>query len=642
MSDSDPKPTPPTRATTMRLSDAKTIGDALQTAQFQRAVADAAPQHMTSQRLMATFRQAARNNPAFGQCNLMSVLGVFMTCSFLGLEPNTPLGHAYMIPFARKRYDKASRQMVDDGYDLQLIIGYQGYLDLAYRNPRVSSIAAHAVYEGDDFSFEYGSNEHLQHRPKGLHADGDMPRYFYMFSKLQGGQAFEVLPTSRVLQIRNGSQGYRAALSAKERAEEKGWKIPASYTEAPWIKHFTAMGQKTAMRAGYKWLPKTVEMAAVTRLEDAQDRGAIDFGPVLEGKVNPLDEDLPPLYVERADPGAAFGERSQDDESPAPPAAGKRLDPDNYPGQDGASTPVRTEPAQRQPAHPAPQPPAPADPAPQPAQGAHGAGFAAYLADAAGDIVERFGDAGYMTNPDAFAAAYAEVWTATQPDDRQSLSEHNADGLEDAALASSKAAGILRALVDRADAGTEAAEPAAAAPPTGPTAITVVVTNGRPDLKAYLDALRGAAQAQDATTFPGWSALQRTVITGLSQVTRRAAEKIVADRATALGTDNAHVAQQPEPDKEPPPPTGDDAPGSEPSDGGLMGDALPPAQWSRTAQSIVDALMECHSIHDLDALGNNAATKVSFRKVSEADADEGSRLREFATQRRADLTAGKK
>ena len=64
MSDTAPTP-PPTRASTLRLADAKTIGDALQTQQFQRAVADAAPSHMTAQRLMATFRQAARNNPAF-------------------------------------------------------------------------------------------------------------------------------------------------------------------------------------------------------------------------------------------------------------------------------------------------------------------------------------------------------------------------------------------------------------------------------------------------------------------------------------------------------------------------------------------------------------------------------------------------
>ena len=130
MTDASPTPPqPPSRATSMRLADCKTIADALQTAQFQRAVADAAPSHMTSQRLMATFRQAARNNPAFNECNLMSVLGTFMTCTFLGLEPNTPLGHAYMIPFKRRRYDKATRQMVDDGYDLQLIIGYQGYLE---------------------------------------------------------------------------------------------------------------------------------------------------------------------------------------------------------------------------------------------------------------------------------------------------------------------------------------------------------------------------------------------------------------------------------------------------------------------------------------------------------------------------------
>jgi recombination protein RecT len=639
-------PPAPTRVTTMKLRDAKTIGEALQTQQFQRAVADAAPQHMTATRLMATFRQAARNNPAFDQCSLMSVLGVFMTCTFLGLEPNTPQGHAYMIPFKKRRYDKALRKLVDDGYDLQLVIGYQGYLDLAYRSPRVQSVAAHAVFEGDDFSFEYGSNEHLQHRPKGLQSDTDVPRYFYMFSKLQGGQAFEVLPYSRVIQIRNGSQGYQAALAAKENAEMQGWKIPASYTEAPWIKHFSAMGMKSAMRAGYKWLPKTIEMAAVTRLEDAQDRNLIDFGPVIEGNVNPLEEDLPPLHEPRSDPGAAYGERQNDNDDPGvvAPMDGEVQNPAPAPAQP-ASPPrpaappppaQRAQPAAAPAAAPAPTP-APAPPATAPVQG-----FAAFLADAAGEIVERFGEAGYMTDAAAFATAYAEIWTATVPADRLALAEHNADGLADAAAESQQAAAILAAL----------GNPAPSAAPivstdAEPVAIVVVVNNGRPDLKGYLDGRRAAAAAQTAASFPAWESLQRPVITALSTVTRRAAEKICADRATALGTDKppAPTAAPPPPATptepppaadEPPPNTGDDAPAGEPA--GLMGDPLPPAQWSRAAQQIVDDLLACKSMGDADAIAHNAAVQVAFRQITAADPDEGQRLTAFATERRRQLT----
>lgn len=607
-------PLAPTRASTMRLADAKTIGEALQTAQFQRAVADAAPQHMTAQRLMATFRQAARNKPEFNQCNLLSVLGVFMTCTFLGLEPNTPQGHAYMIPFKKRRWDKASRQMVDDGYDLQLIIGYQGYLDLAYRSPRVSSVAAHAVYEGDDFSFEYGSNEHLQHRPKGLHADTDQPRYFYMFSKLTGGQAFEVLPYAKVIQVRNGSQGYQAAVAAKERAEKEGWKLPAAYTETPWVKHFTAMGQKTAMRAGYKWLPKTVEMAAVARLEDTQDRGLIDFGPVLEGHVNPLDEDLPLINEPRADPGAAFGERQHDDD-------GVVLDQEPTP-------PAQQQEARRDP----------------PAQRAAPA-FAAHMADATGEIYDRVGDAGYVTDPVVFAGAYVELWAATPTDSRQALAEHNADALQDAVTMSEKAANILAAMA------TEPEAPAAPAAPTGPVAIQVVVRDGKPDLKGYTAALREAAAAQTAETFPAWEALQRPVIVTLAKLTRATAEKLVADRATALGTTKPPAAQatttpppaaqeQAPPPDDIPPPTGDDHPPGEPQpdDGpGLLGEPIPPKPWSRLAQDIYDQLRQCTSMHALDAIAGNAAVAANFRKIKEDDPDEGARLQAYAGQRRAEM-----
>jgi len=617
-------PQPPSRATSMRLADCKTIADALQTAQFQRAVADAAPSHMTSQRLMATFRQAARNNPAFNECNLMSVLGTFMTCTFLGLEPNTPLGQAYMIPFKRRRYDKAARQMVDDGYDLQLIIGYQGYLDLAFRNPRVQSIAAHAVYEGDDFSFEYGSNEHLQHRPKGLHAEGDSPRYFYMYSKLQGGQAFEVLPTAKVIQIRNGSQGYQAALAAKERAEKEGWRIPASYTEAPWVKHFIAMGQKTAVRHGFKWLPKTVEMAAVTRLEDAQDKNLIDFGPVIEGNVNPLEEDLPPLHEPRAEPGAAHGERQRDDEDDGGPVA-------PLPGeQPAAARPARQAPAQREtkppPASPAPTGTTPATPAPTPAEPA----FSAHLADAAGEIHEAAGDAGYFTDPVAFAQAYVELYRRTHEDHQRALGEHNADALSDAYTMSQRAAEILSAM--RNDAPPPASNVQ--------VAVTVVETNGRPDLKGYLEALRAAAAAQTPASWEDWSALQRPIITGLSQVTRRAAEKIVADRATALGADKPVPVAEPVATAPTTAPAPDAAPPADEPEGGalLTGEALPPTTWGRNAQSLIDDMDACKTMHDLNALANNAATGVKLRQIKEADPDEHARVLAYAAARRAALT----
>lgn len=625
----DPKPQPPSRALSKPLSQCTTIGEALATAQFQRSVADAAPAQMTAQRLMATFRQAARNKPEFDQCNLMSVLGVFMTCTFLGLEPNTPLGHAYMIPFKKRRWDKASRSMVDDGYDLQLIIGYQGYLDLAYRSPRVQSVAAHAVYEGDDFSFEYGSNEHLQHRPKGLAAEDDLPRYFYMFSKLQGGQAFEVLPTSRVLRIRNGSQGYASALRAKEDAEKKGWKVPASYTEAPWVKHFTAMGQKTAMRAGYKWLPKTVEMAAVARLEDGQDRGLIDFGPVIEGNVNPLDEDLPMMTVPGADPGAAFGERGgdepPDDDAPADPPTSREPQPPAKPTPSKPTQPKATASTPPKAAAPTTQAEPATPPAPPPAAAFDA--FEAFLAGDDGDVIEDMGDAGGFTDPVKFATAYRLIWQASR--ERQALSEHNADGLEDAHRASAEARAILDELTDD-ESVQHAANP--------PTLTVLNKPDGTPDLRGYIAALRESATHQTADSVSGWSDRQRQTIITLPAVTRRAAEKIVADRRTELGADKlpqAAAAQEPE---QSPPPSDDDRDGAAPAEPeSAIGEVIAPSQWSRDAKWVVDELSRARNEHDMDALSTNAAVRAKMVAIKALDESEFDRVRDFAAGRRAEM-----
>jgi hypothetical protein len=262
------------------------------------------------------------------------------------------------------------------------------------------------------------------------------------------------------------------------------------------------------------------------------------------------------------------------------------------------------------------------------------AGFSAFLADASGEVVERVGENGYMTSAVAFAAAYAEVWHATPPDARDALAEHNADGLVDAAADSEKAAAILAALHD--------APASVSASPSEPVAIAVVVTAGKPDLKGYLDAMRAAAAAQTADTFRGWEALQRPVIVTLSQVTRRSAEKIVADRATALGIDKppprasepAHASAPSEQEPDPVP-----LPDSEPQDGTLLtGEATGPAPWGRSAQSLIDDMDACRSIHDLTALANNAATAVKLRQIKEADPDEHGRLLAYAAARRAALT----
>ena len=68
----------------------------------------------------------------------------------LGVEPNTALGQAYLIPY---------------GNQCQFQLGYKGMLDLAYRTGEVRSITAEVVREGDVFEYELGLNPKLRHVP---------------------------------------------------------------------------------------------------------------------------------------------------------------------------------------------------------------------------------------------------------------------------------------------------------------------------------------------------------------------------------------------------------------------------------------------------------------------------------------------
>lgn len=203
--------------------------------QAKQQLAAVAAGHMRPERMMRLMANAMRTTPQLGECDPLSLLGSMMTCASLGLEPNTPLGHAYLLPFKNKRKGIT---------EVQLILGYKGMIDLARRSGHIVNIHGDVVYEGDDFSFEYGSNQHLTHRPRGKRVN---PLYAYCHAKLTDGEAFVVLPWDEVIAIRDASQGYRTAIQYGKK-------------DSPWIAHQHEMAAKTAVRSLFKYLPISIEV----------------------------------------------------------------------------------------------------------------------------------------------------------------------------------------------------------------------------------------------------------------------------------------------------------------------------------------------------------------------------------------------
>lgn len=105
----------------------------------------ALPSVMSPERFARIALSALNNTPQLQACTPMSFLAALLNSAQLGLEPNTPLGQAYLIPY--KNHGKL---------ECQFQIGYKGLIDLAYRNGQMQTIQAQAVYENDEFFYEYG------------------------------------------------------------------------------------------------------------------------------------------------------------------------------------------------------------------------------------------------------------------------------------------------------------------------------------------------------------------------------------------------------------------------------------------------------------------------------------------------------
>lgn len=197
----------------------------------------AIPRHVSADRVARIVMTAIRMNPKLAQTSETSFLGSVLTASQLGLEVNTPLGHAYLIPY---------------GQVCQLIIGYRGMIDLARRSGAITKLVARAVHEGDQFSYTMGLNETLTHEPSiALDRDRKLVTHVYAVAHQKDGPPiFEVLTRSEVM-----------ARKARSRSASSG----------PWVTDEKAMMLKTAVRQLWKWLPMSVEMQRADALDAVDD-----------------------------------------------------------------------------------------------------------------------------------------------------------------------------------------------------------------------------------------------------------------------------------------------------------------------------------------------------------------------------------
>lgn len=209
---------------------------------MQNQIAKALPKVITPERFTRIALTALSSTPKLAECDRNSFLGGLMQAAQLGLEPNTPLGQAYLIPFNNRK-----KGIVE----CQFQIGYKGLIDLAYRSGEMASIYAHAVHEGDDFEYEYGLDQKLVHKPASTNR-GKPVCYYAVWKLKTGGYGFGVMSVEDVAaHAQKYSQAY-------------------SYSSSPWKTEFDEMAKKTVLKAVLKYAPiKTEFVVAATSTDEA-------------------------------------------------------------------------------------------------------------------------------------------------------------------------------------------------------------------------------------------------------------------------------------------------------------------------------------------------------------------------------------
>jgi len=205
---------------------------------FAPALAAVLPPHIKPEAMIRYALTACQDTPKLLECNRDSLFRAIMTAAVLGLEVDSKIGLAYILPFYSR-----------NGYMAQFIPGYKGYITLAKNAGFV--VEGNVVRAGDEVSFEYGSNAFLRHVPKDPFSSnrGEIVGAYAIAKNTEGASIFKVLSMEDIAQARESSASWKQ--------HKKNPNTPT-----PWIENPAAMYMKTAIRHLAPQLPTNIQRAA--------------------------------------------------------------------------------------------------------------------------------------------------------------------------------------------------------------------------------------------------------------------------------------------------------------------------------------------------------------------------------------------
>lgn len=210
---------------------------------YEKEIAKALPSVLTPERFSRIATTAVTQTPALATCTPQSFIGAMLTAAQLGLEPNTPLGQAYLIPY---------------GNNCQFQLGYRGLIELAHRSGDIKSIEAHVVYANDEFDFEFGLNPRLKHKPAKKDR-GDAVWVYAVYHTKDDGFGFEVMSVEDI-------NKHRAKYSKAK--------------SSPWDSAWEEMAKKTVIKKVLKFAPLKTEFVRAMVSDETTTDAVIENGDI--------------------------------------------------------------------------------------------------------------------------------------------------------------------------------------------------------------------------------------------------------------------------------------------------------------------------------------------------------------------------
>lgn len=199
---------------------------------------EAIPKNMDIDRFMRILYNAVQSTPKLFECTRHSFYNALMQSTMLGLEPNTPQGLAYLIPYKSK---------------CTFQVGYKGLIHITRRSGLIKHVNAQLVFKKDEFSVSLGTEYRINHIP--AFRDNPNTREEYLR---------DVSHAYSVVTFKDGS--FEFCVMGISEVEKIRLKCAPSGSEA-WFKWYGEMVKKTV----YKRLLKTItlEEEAGTSLSNA-------------------------------------------------------------------------------------------------------------------------------------------------------------------------------------------------------------------------------------------------------------------------------------------------------------------------------------------------------------------------------------